>query len=357
MRLRSVLSEALRNVATGTTRTAALAVAAAALFGFLGILDLTTVTKLIEQSQEFESSGASVYVLRAEGAVSGVACEALRDAGSVRAAGALRPADAKLDLTVFPHSPIDVKEISPAFAQVVGIRRPLGSGVLLSEKLADVLGARAGEELAATAGGVRVDGVFAYPEDGRAPVLEYSAIAPVPATDVFDECWIDLWAGAADARQFLALSLVPSTPPDTAITISQLNSKLGESFNGNQEFRTRPTRWAVAASVVLGLVLGYISIRARRLEIASAIHCGVSRPAQAVQLMVETMIWSGGAILLCAATIVLVNDVGGGMHRGELFWTGFRCAVAGCAASVLAAGLAGISISEKHLLRYFKERN
>ena len=71
-------------------------------------------------------------------------------------------------------------------------------------------------------------------------------------------------------------------------TLGQLNTTKGDGFDGQTLYRQRSTRILPACGALIALAIGYLLIRGRRLEIASALHCGVPKPALATQIIIET---------------------------------------------------------------------
>jgi hypothetical protein len=358
MRIREVFSEAGRNIASGTSRTAALAIVLATTVTVLGAAEGESVRQVVRGAYEFRSSGASVVILSADQGINGIACERLVTVAGIETAGAIRPAvPDSLLLTSLPTLPVPLKEATPGFRHVLHAAPEGTDGMLISEQVARTTGRGPGGHLWAVQGALGIAGVYVYPADGRSPQLEYAAVDLVPAgVGLFDECWAEVWPLNAATAQLLRTSLDSSLSPDHEVSLSQLNTTLGSDFDGVRRFDERTTANAALVCLLAGLALGYLSSRLRRLELSSARHAGVSVGAQLLQVAVEATTWAAIAILLSAPTLwyqaARVDD----SVQLWLFWVQFRCPLAGASGAILGV-LAGAMLNrERHLFRHFKDR-
>ncbi|MDR1798978.1 MAG: hypothetical protein LBR19_03705 [Bifidobacteriaceae bacterium] len=354
-RLREVLREAWRNTASGTSHVARWAVVFAAGVGTCAALDAQTVATLADQASDYRSAGAATWVLAADGAISGPACEALGQIDGVTAAGAMRVLPDKLTITVLPGAPVPAYEVTPGFAAYFGL--PVGSGVGISDQVAANTGLVAGAALHTTAGSGVVSGVYQYPEDGRRSGLGYSALLPVAATGAFDECWVEVWPVTDRIPPLIRLALLPGVAgqENQDITLGQLNRTKGESVDWAGRFDTRLTRSAPVVAVVFGLGLGFAALRSRRLELASNLHDGVPKWWVALQAWFETLVWTVcGALALALALLWVVRDAAGGW--AERAAPGLAATLAGVGGAWLGAVAAALLVREKHLFAYFKNR-
>jgi hypothetical protein len=359
MRLPEILSEAGRNLATGTSRALTLTLILAAAATALGLADGGAVRRVLADAAQFRASGASTVVLSAEGGINGAACERLSGIDGIVHAGAIRDVPVELVLAALPDAPVPLKEVTPGFRDVLGVTpgKPESTGVLIPEQLSVILARGPGERLGTSAGLVAVAGVYSYPADGRSPELEYAMVTAVPAhgQGPFDQCWAEVWP-TSQTSQLLRLSLDSSVPPDTDITLSQLNPTLGAELDGTERFSSRATSRAALLSVLVGVLLGYLTVRLRRLELASARHAGIPAGAQLLQLTVETSAWTTAAVVITSPLLLyqaLKVD-----HAAQLavFWLELRCPLGAAAGAVLGAAVATALTREHHLFRYFKER-
>ncbi|MFC7328884.1 hypothetical protein [Marinactinospora rubrisoli] len=355
MNWRAVLSEAGRNLASGTTRAAVFALALFAVAGGLAVADARSVVALEQRAAEFVASGASVRTLVAEGMTDGRSCERLGGVEGVRAAGALAAAD-PLVLEAMPANPLPAYEVTPGMAGVLGVHSVSADGAWLPADLARTLGVRAGETLATTTGPLTVAGTYRYPEDGRDSRLRHAVLVPRPAAGTFDECWAEVWplSESTDALVYAAAEVRPGTTSN--MTIGQLNNRFGASFDGRAEFTGRATRFGLPACALAGLVLGFVAVRLRRLEYAGALHVGVSRRALLGSTVVETAAWSLAAFALAAGALVFAVTVGNPADRLEVYLIGIRGPLAAACAAQAGAVAALLLVREKHLFGYFKNR-
>lgn len=130
----------------------------------------------------------------------------------------------------------------------------------------------------------------------------------------------------------------------------------GAKFACVDGFACRITRYSgVVASAALFL-LAYRAIRLRCLELAAALHTGVNKAAQALQLLIETGIWIILATILAAPAGVLGIIEALPADRNALVATTVKIIVAGVIAALFGTLSATALTKKRHLLRYFKER-
>jgi hypothetical protein len=115
------------------------------------------------------------------------------------------------------------------------------------------------------------------------------------------------------------------------------------------------TRFAPLAVAMTSGLLGFVAVRRRRLQLASARHAGVRVPPLLLQSVVETAIWTlaGGAVGVVGVLALLTLSSPG--EAGAVLPIGLR-ALSGAGATLLGAALATLSIRERHLFVYFKGR-
>ncbi|GGM51120.1 hypothetical protein ACFFX1_34495 [Dactylosporangium sucinum] len=357
MRARSVLSEAARNLLSGTTRAAALVFAFLLLCGMIGTIEGMSLNAILRDGEEFQAAGGATYVLSAQAGVDGVQCENLARSAGVVGAGALRDVAAGR-LSALPISGVGLKEATPgllrAIAPATGLRQPDRDGVLMPEELAASLGALPGGTLATSVGPLVVAGTFRYPDDGRDPVLANSMLGVIPAGGVFDECWMSVWPYDPATVQLLRTALVASFPPNGDVAIRQLNTRHGERFDGARRFAERPTRYAPFLALLLTTLLGFVGVWSRRLALASDRHVGARRGDQLAQLVVESAAWCAAAVVVFLVMMRLVLLPGG--DSPFVFHDVMRIGLIGAGGVLLGTVLAWASIREKQLFAYFKHR-
>ncbi|HEX8628650.1 MAG TPA: hypothetical protein VF755_10820 [Catenuloplanes sp.] len=355
MRARSILSEAYRNVVTGTTRALLLGILLAAVSAGLAIVDARSIIDIERRAAAFVSAGASVRVLVARQATDAAACERLDAVTGIRSAGALRQADAVV-LRAMVANPIQAYAVTPGLIEVLGGDPATAAGAWIPVQLARTLGVRPGQELVTTAGTVSVAGVYDYPDDGRDSRLTYAALLPEPATGTFDECWADVWPLSATRDKLLYSALTVDSTATEPVTIGQLNTGSGTRFDGLGEFAGRPTRYALPGCALTGLLLGFVAIRLRRLEIAAALHLGQSRRALLATLLIETAAWSLIGLVLAACALVFGVLLGGAAGPLEVYLIDVRGPAAAALATLAGTVLASWTVRERQLFGYFKDR-
>jgi hypothetical protein len=354
MRARAVLREAWRNTVSGTSRPRTVAVALALVALLLAAADMSAVSQSLAAADEYRSKGASVLILTAEGQVDGRRCDGLAALPGVAAAGALRASSTPLRASVLPTAPLPVSESSPGFAGVLGVSSR-AAGLLLGPEAAAALGVHGAGTIAAGATQVPVGATYRYPDDGRRPGLSYAAISPVLPDSPYDECWVDVWPPTDDVIAPLLAARSLSVPDAKPPSFSQLNTTLGDSFNGEERFVQRISRFGGAVAAMTGLALGFVSTRLRRLQFASALHAGVSRRAVAGIVFTETVLAGGlsAAVtlpLLCIASVVIDGT------SWEVLPFGLTAAAPAWPGAVAGTLLAVTMTRERHLFRYFKTR-
>ncbi len=358
MRAAAIASEAWRNLATGTSRAGLLALGFVLTIGTLAAVDVRAVVAVLQEAAEFRAAGATVQVLESEAGIDGARCAALTGTGGVTAAGAVRRG-ADVRALNLPSATVSVLEVTPAFLDVLpgaGTAAPATPGIWLAADLADALGAGAGDEIATSAGPATIAAVYAFPDDGRDRTLGYAALAPVPAVGAFDACWAEIWPPDEAASALVRSALVPTAAGQPEVTQAQLNPRLGRDHDAVAALADRLTGPAPGAATVAGLLLGLGAARARRLELASALHARVPKPALAFQVLGEAVAWVGAATLVTTAVLGWLASWQN-PDPGLATWAiGLRTTGAGAAAVLLGVVLGVLTTRERHLFRYFKDR-
>lgn len=355
MRASAVVSEAWRNLRTGTSRALLLTTLLAAVTGLLGIADIMSVHALEQKAEQYLGSGAAIRAVSIDALVDPQSCEALGSATTVRAAGAIAAAT-PITATALPRSPLPAFTVTPSFATVLGLDPAHASGVWISASLAQTLHAGIGTSLATAEGPLEISGIFAWPDDGRDSRVGSAVLVPDRTLKRFDECWAAVWPTSDETDDLLRFAADPWALTDSAVTVTQVNRNFGTSFEGHAEFLGRSTRHILPVSVVAGFFIAVTSVRLRRLEYAGALHAGQSRAASAAVCLLETLVWSGAGALISTAALVLtarITSLDGGLVTAT---TGLRAACATMAGTVLGAAISIALVRESHLFRYFKDR-
>lgn len=353
MRPASVVSEAWRDLLTGTTRAATLALVLTLGVGALAVLDARAMVDVLRTAEEFRAAGAATWVLEDQDNVDGTRCDALDGVGGMRA-GALRQGP-PLRALAMPSSQLTTWEVSPGLlGAALGRDVAPDPGVWVSEDLATTLGLTAGSTLATTEGGTPVAGVYTWPDDGRARTLGYALVVPVAATGTFSQCWAATWPPDEDTAGLLYSAT--GSKVGAQATLGQLNSRLGAALDAPALLEARLTRWAPAAAAALGLAVGWVGVRMRRLQVAAALHARVPRAHLTWQLVLEAAAWVLVAVLVCAAVTGWAARVGNPDPSSAVWLTSLRTVGAGGAAVLLGTLVGVVGTRERHLFRYFKDR-
>lgn len=218
MRLKAVLRETWRNVATGTSRCALIWLLLSICAVACMCADLTQMTGLIGDARKWKESGASTYAITLQGGIDGAACEGLRSANGVLGAAALRQSSDRVRIASLPATEIPTYEASAHVAQVfaaTGMRKD-NSGVIMSTAVARTYGAHAGTVLPLVGGArMRVSATFDWPSDGRQPTYGYAIISPGNDTKAYDTCLVRAWP-VPDGIESLLSPFAPMPNPVSA---------------------------------------------------------------------------------------------------------------------------------------------
>lgn len=173
--------------------------------------------------------------------------------------------------------------------------------------VADDFGLTVGSSFETDQGTDTVAGVFDWPSDGRDTRFAYAVLTPVSADDgrAFEECWAKQWPVSEETDGLLYSTVIVdrNAAQSSSTGVTQVNKAYDARYDARYDaaagYMTRLTRWMPLVGLAIGLLLGALSVRRRRLEYAGALHSGQSKGAQLLGVMVETMTWSGLATV-CA---------------------------------------------------------
>jgi hypothetical protein len=358
----SILSEAWRNLLSGTTRALTLAAALALAAVGACLLDGFAVIALQQRSAAWTSSGAAIRAIAVEQGISARSCSALArvqaaDASTpIAAAGALA-AGPSVTFSATPSSSLPTFLVTPGMAAVLGLPATGPSGVWISDQLAGTLGAVAGDVLQTAAGDLRIAAVFPWPNDGRDQRIAYAVLVPNATTEQFDECWAMVPTSNDAATQLLRTAAQVNTYTAVAAPIGQLNNAAGSDFAAWAQYSSRSSRYALAVLPVFACILGYAAMRMRRLELASARHAGLTLRPLLVMSVVETAAWAVPALGFAAGALALAATWTSGRANAAVL---LLDATPTLGASLLAAECGAIGAvflaQERHLFTYFKGR-
>ncbi|MCL2736974.1 MAG: hypothetical protein FWD75_10185 [Propionibacteriaceae bacterium] len=356
-----ILDEAWRNLTSGVTRGFVFALVFWLFCGGSAVAQARIVVGLIQEATMFRQSGAAVWIMSQPYGVNGAQCDRLASLPGVVAAGAIRGGPT-VTLAVLPSTPIATWEITPGFPSLFNMADSDSDGVWLSDDLAGRAGVATIADMVPLADGtnVHVAGVYAYPPDGRLPILSYTIAAPVMSDQPFDQCWVEAWPQPDKAATVLPLALLPTVTgvnvQSPAPTTTQLNSTHGTSFDAPTKFANLPLLPINLASILIGATLGFTAIRSRRLELACDLHMGLARSAVSLQILIETLMWTAIAVIAALPACVVAAIIHGPPDYWSALYPGLRSLVAAGVAALIGALVAMTLIRENHLFRYFKHR-
>lgn len=355
MRLGAILREVWRNVTTGTTRSVLLTSVLGAVCLVLLGADLLAVRSIENAGAAFREAGGSTMTIVASGRVDGARCEALGRISGVRAAGALALPQEKVTASSLPGAPLPAGYATDGFLSVVHADVDRGGGVVLSQDAASTLGRVRGGVLETTDGSTRVAGTFPYPVDGRRSGLGYLAVLPGGDRAVFDECWVDAWPQDERLRTLLFTTLSPAADESTDDpVVGQLNASLGATFDGHARFADRITRFGGVVAGVFALLLAFVAVRARRVELAAALHDGVRAPDLWSMALLEATSWVVPPLVVCMAVALLVLGADGDLLLAAVL--GARVAIPAGLGALLGTMVGLAATRERHLFLYSKDR-
>jgi hypothetical protein len=357
MRMRAILREAARDITSGTTRFTLLGTALTILICGLILTDSFTLLQQLNAAKTFRESGGATLILTAQGRIDGSACDALQELPGVIASGAFRDSTRKITITVLPNAPAPEYEVTPGVPNLLAADRAATSGLTVSQELAASLGAKLGDSLTTARGTVPISGIYSYPSDGRRPGLGYAVLSTTNSSQAFDECWISAWPQISNAHSLLYSTLRAGlTDTKKSPQLSQLNASLGTEFDGHELFFSRITRASPIAALAIAFALGYSAVRARKLQIASALHAGLSRSDLICIHLAQVIAWATPATIVGLGTAALISGSAGAGDQLPLFLQQAGIPLAAFAGALVGALVATATVTERQLFRYFKDR-
>lgn len=380
MRPRVLLQEIVADMADGTARTLTWMLLLAGVVLPVALFDVLSVDGQVRHAYALRDAGAAVYVLSAPGGVDASLCEALGQSQGTSGpalAGAMRKVQAAT-IDALPGTTLPLYEATPGLSALLastGRVSGQGGGLLLGQEASTTLlteqqraGLDSGSPAQAAQGrqdaltvalnGTRalVHGTYPWPQDGRPAGLSYAAVAPVPAEGLFDECWVSSWPARTDLAVTLRSAVSPDAPLDLSVEVSQLNYRLGQPDALTTAYTGRMTRFNVLIVAVAAAVVGWLSVRLRRLELASDLNVGVARRDLTLKLLAHTIAWALPAAtgVLLAGTVLSRSLEPGDAQALQLLAACY--AGAATAGAVLGCVVAALLVRERALAHYSRDR-
>ncbi|MBN9142000.1 MAG: hypothetical protein J0H23_14385 [Micrococcales bacterium] len=357
MRTRELWREAARNFAVGASHGIPFLLAFLAIVVLCSSIVSRAVVGVAAHADAFRAAGASVFRMDAPGQVDGAACDRLAEVEGVEAAGATRAVPA-LRFAALPDLPVPLLEASSGMTALLGVQpATVDAGLLVADSLADSLGVTlpASSFLAGGDRGIGLVGGFADPDDGRDPTLSGAAISVVRDHRPFDSCWVRFWPPPENAGGIMGSVVIASaagTPPAAV----QWNTTLGRRIDSHAEFAAIPFAGVIGVATLVAAVLGYLGVRLRRLEFASALHAGVRRPSLTGIVFAELSLWLVPGCALALVALIPAATLGNPDPPFAAWLAGARVVVAAAGAWMLAAAIGSATVRERHLVRYFQQR-
>ena len=363
MRLASILSECARNIARGTAHAVAMATAVLLAGTLLGGYEATNVIALENEAVTRIGAYADTKtIMGSNNVIDGDVCDRLsmQGDGAPDASGAMRIGPQVTPAST-PGKDLSSYEVTPGMLSILTATDPDArrdaSGIWVSTEVADDFGLAAGGRMETTAGPVDVAGVFDWPNDGRDTRFVYALLIPVSVSaEPFSECWAKRWPADDTVDQLLYSTVIASDDSSDPAGVMAVNKGFDAHYDAQSGYLNRMTRWMPYAALAAGLVLGVVAVRRRRLEYAGALHSGQSKGAQLLGIAIETGVWAGlGAVCSCsllAAYCVRASR----SDPWAVFAAAARAPAALAAGALVAAVLAGLTIRESQLFRFFKHR-
>jgi hypothetical protein len=368
MKTGSIISEAWRNIASGTTRAVTYTLTLFVVAVTIAFFDLATIINLQNEAAQWSSSGANINILPAENQINPASCENLsHTAGTdsdarhgskppISASGALS-AGGDITVKAMQSAPLPSYAVTPSLAEVLKLESDAipAPGVWVSSQLAHTMKISRGDALDTIQGPMQIAGVFQWPDDSRDQRIAYAVLIPSASTKPYDECWASITPSNQQAADLLRTSAIAVPNAATTTQVKQLNNALGAGFDGWSQYQHRASRVTLLATPITALMIGFIAIRSRRVEIADDLHSGIPRTSLWVTSTLETFAWSIPAIGAASATLYLgAAHLSDQANAFDLLFTESTALIASLITAQFGAAIALSTIKEAQLFKYFK---
>jgi hypothetical protein len=213
-------------------------------------------------------------------------------------------------------------------------------------------------------GEIFIRGVYNYPDDGRNGGLGYAILSPGTAENTggeqggYDACWANIWSENRKETALLWQTIDGSTEDaNTAnqISIQQLNGRYGSEFRGYQDYQQSAVKYTAIWILVIAVVIGFLGVYMRRLELASTLHAGINKLSLLRMLLYESLAPLSMVIVTALPAFLLLTYTIT-EDRMAFLLVGMRIGLAGIVGYVFGIILGGLATQEKHLFKYFKNR-
>ena len=358
MRSLEVWREAARNFASGASRGLISMAVFLALVILLGVVASRGVVGVAQDAAEFRNAGASVFRLDAPGDIDGAACDRLHGVEGVQAAGATRASE-QVRFVLLPDLPTPYFETSPGMPALLGAEPSIpDAGLLVDDRLAASLGIDdmpAATFLKADGSPVVVAASFAHPDDGRDSTLSGAALGVVNDGAPFDSCWVRFWPPTDNPLEIMGTVVIGSSAGGSG-DLTQWNPTLGRALDPGDAFRSLPLVGITSLGAVVAAALAYVSVRLRRLELASALNVGVDRSDLVGIALAELAFWLVPACVFALTSLAFFATWSNPDPALAAWLAGAKTVGAAAGAWAVTTAVATVAVRETHLVRYFQQR-
>lgn len=356
MRTRALIREIWLDTVTGTSRSLLNFSILFVAIVCLTLSDAIVMNQVVVAARAFHSSGAATFTVAAAGQINGEACERLNGLPGIESAGAIKTTPTKLTLQLLPDAPLDEYTTTLSLPRVFGAVPSSTDGLFVPSDVLDALGRPGANGIDTDRGTADVAGVYSYPADGRRAGFAWAALNPVRTDEAFDECWVATWPASSDIRPLLLTTLRLDGGGNASTSFSQLNTRLGETLDMSKALDERPTKLAPVIALLLGIALGAVNIRLRRLELAARAHDGARRSDLQLTMIGECAIWSVPVIALAAIPVTVLSATGTGADAAAITMSALGGAALGVIGALIGTLASTATVRADHLFRYHKDR-
>ena len=367
MKPSSILSEAWRNIASGTARTLTAATAMLTITLIAVFLDATTILNLQAQTTQWATSGAAIYILADTSQINPSSCTTLSHTTGTPADNATQPIQASgalrdhgdITLTAMRAAPLSAYSVTPGMAGVLGLDQTATSrsGVWISSQLSTTLHAHAGDTLSTTDGTMTSAGVFNWPDDSRDQRIAFAVLVPTASSEPYDECWASIMPSNQTAQDLLNTTPIAIPNAANATQNTQANNSLGTSLNAGQQYQQRISRYLTLLTPLAALLIGIITIRSRRIEYADDLHMGLSKTSIWMTNSLETLAWSLPALAAATSIFYLgIATTSTASNAASITTVQAPALVLSLITAQLGSTTALVTIRTTKLFTYFKNR-
>ncbi|RSX56147.1 hypothetical protein D2E26_0710 [Bifidobacterium dolichotidis] len=298
MKLRSIWTESLRNIGSGTSHAISLALAFLIIATLLGGYGASTVIAMQGEAQERIATLGDTDAIMG-GTVDGVTCDQLSKLhhSTIQQSGALSAKADLIEMKATPGSQVQSFTVSPGMIELVASASGKGgdqtvdtSGTWASQSVAEEFGLTTGSIIQTTQGEERIAGIYDWPNDGRDTKLGFALLMPHPASqNDYGECWARQWPHS-DRTSELLYSTIADADPQNPSGILPVNRTLSSNYDANNSYLKRDTAFMPVIALAIGCFIGVVAVRSRRLEYAGALHSGQTKASQIAGIGIEVTI-------------------------------------------------------------------